>query len=289
MDFQTWQHCGRKISLMGHQLFVAQAGPEQAPALLLIHGFPSSSWDWIKLWPELTARYRVVALDMLGFGLSDKPRGHQYRLMQQADLQEALLAALGIERCHVLAHDYGDSVAQELLARQLDGRATVQFLSMCFLNGGLFPETHRTLLIQKLLLSRFGWCVNRLTGFSQFKRSFSRVFAPASQPSQSDLATFWQMICWQGGHYQLYRLIRYIEDRRTHRTRWLEALQQADIPLALINGSFDPISGAHVVRRYKELGCRLDYLVELPDVGHYPQFEAPSEVLAAWLAFQAQI
>lgn len=81
------------------------------------HGFPTASWDWHKLWPEFVKHYRVIALDMIGFGFSDKPINYHYSIGDQADLQQALLTSLGISSIHLLAHDYGDTVAQELLAR----------------------------------------------------------------------------------------------------------------------------------------------------------------------------
>lgn len=70
-----------------------------------------------------------------------------------------------------------------------------------------------------------------------------------------------------------------MRDRIEHRERWVSALRKSTIPLGLINGSVDPVSGDHMVARYKELNCRLDYLAELPLIGHYPQVEAPSSVL----------
>ena len=118
--------------------------------LVLVHGFPTSSWDWHAVWPALEARFRVVALDMLGYGLSDKPAGHDYSIFEQADLQEALLGRLGIGACHVLAHDYGDTVVQELLARRVEKKPGVgTFHSVCFLNGGLIPGFHRPRPIQR--------------------------------------------------------------------------------------------------------------------------------------------
>ncbi len=111
-----------------------------------------ASWDWHLLWRPLSEHYRLIACDMLGFGDSAKPRGYAYSLLEQADLQQALLRHLGhAGAVHVLAHDYGDSVAQELLARHREGR--IQLASCVFLNGGLFPETHRPVLVQRLLLS----------------------------------------------------------------------------------------------------------------------------------------
>jgi pimeloyl-ACP methyl ester carboxylesterase len=76
-----------------------------------------------------------------------------------------------------------------------------------------------------------------------------------------------------------------MRDRRVHRERWLNALTQSPVPLALINGGADPVSGEHLVTRYQELGCRLDWLTKLPEIGHYPQVEAPEQVTAAYLEF----
>ena len=116
---------------------------------------------------------------MLGFGFSDKPNNRKYSIHGQADVTEALVISKGLEKFHVLAHDYGDTVAQELLARQLEGTGAGKWLSCCFLNGGLFPETHRALTIQKLLLSPIGRWLNYFNGYSQFCRSFSSVYSAA--------------------------------------------------------------------------------------------------------------
>ena len=72
---------------------------------------------------------------------------------------------------------------------------------------------------------------------------------------------------------------------REHRERWLQALQNSPIPLAVINGSVDPVSGAHLVSRYQELDCRLDYLAELKALGHYPHTEDANLVSTHYQAF----
>ena len=66
-------------------------------------------------------------------------------------------------------------------------------------------------------------------------------------------------------------------------------MQRAELPLALINGSVDPVSGDHMVQRYQQLECRLDFLARLPRIGHYPQVEAPNEVLTAYKNFLAAV
>jgi pimeloyl-ACP methyl ester carboxylesterase len=228
-------------------------------------------------------------MDMLGFGFSDKPDRRNYTIHGQADLIETLLRQKHIQDFHLLAHDYGDTVAQELLARQNEAAGAGQCLSCCLLNGGLFPETHRALLTQKLLLSPLGPLLNKLVGFAKFKKNFSSVFGANTKPSEAELLAFWQVININNGKHIFHNLITYMRDRKQHRQRWVEALQQVKFPLALINGSADPVSGAHMVARYKELDCRLDYLAELAEIGHYPQIEASDEVASHYLNFYKSV
>lgn len=277
-----WRAQGRDLLFHRHRIRYWEAG--QGEPLLLIHGFPTAAWDWHYLWQPLAERYRVIACDMLGFGDSDKPRGHDYRLLEQADLQQALVRHLGIDGpVHLLAHDYGDSVAQELLARHHEGRARIA--SCVFLNGGLFPETHRPVLVQKLLLSPLGPLIGR--GFSRAKlgANFGKVFGPATQPSAAELDDFWSLVAAHDGPAVMHQLIRYIPERREQRDRWVAAMQKGGVPLRVIDGAVDPISGAHMVARYRELIPEPDTVL-LEHIGHYPQTEAPSQVLQHYLAFR---
>jgi pimeloyl-ACP methyl ester carboxylesterase len=290
IPLSDWLAKGGSMDYRGHRIFVRAEGPAGAPALLLIHGFPTASWDWEALWPQLAGRWRVMAPDLIGFGLSAKPGRYRYSLVDQADLCEAVLRHFGVDRYHVLAHDYGDSVAQELLARQAPaergGRPRMQ--SLCFLNGGLFPETHRPLTIQKLLMSPLGPLVGRLSSRNRIAASMRRIFGPDSQPDEALLDDFWALISHGGGQRIMHKLIRYMEERRAQRPRWVGALQAAAVPLKLIDGAADPISGAHMAARYEQLVPAADVTL-LEGVGHYPQVEAPQEVLAAFEAFTRRV
>jgi pimeloyl-ACP methyl ester carboxylesterase len=94
MRLADWRKGGRRLAYRGHDVFYRRAGAGEA--LLLIHGFPTASWDWHRLWPALGVRFDVVAADMIGFGFSDKPRDYDYSLNDQATLHETLLAELGL-------------------------------------------------------------------------------------------------------------------------------------------------------------------------------------------------
>jgi len=237
----------------------------------------------------LRQSYRVVAMDMLGFGFSDKPGRHRYSIHGQADVVEGVVRQLGLGRFHVLAHDYGDTVAQELLARQNSGEGAGQWQSVCFLNGGLFPETHRALLTQKLLLSPLGPLFNKLSNKRRFDSAMARVFGPDTKPDARELEDFWALVNHNNGKHIFHNLITYMNDRKQHRERWVSAIRDAKVPVALINGSLDPVSGAHMVARFRELDLPLAWFGELPRIGHYPQIEAPGEVSGSYLKFLEQL
>jgi pimeloyl-ACP methyl ester carboxylesterase len=279
-----WRALGQALDFRGHSIRYWVAGDAAAEPLLLIHGFPSASWDWHRLWAPLAERYRVIACDMLGFGYSAKPRGHAYSLLEQADLQQALLTHIGERRpLHVLAHDYGDSVAQELIARHQEGQ--LQLASCVFLNGGLFPETHHPVRVQKLLLGPLGPLIGPLFSRRKLAQSFARIFGPHTQASEAELDALWQLVAYNNGPAVMHRLIRYMPERRQQRQRWVTAMQATTLPMRVIDGAFDPISGAHMVARYRELIADADTVL-LDGIGHYPQLEAPAEVLEHYLQFR---
>ncbi|VVM49349.1 alpha/beta fold hydrolase [Pseudomonas fluorescens] len=278
----VWRKRSQTFVFRGQPIRYWTAG--QGEPLLLIHGFPTASWDWHYLWQPLAQRYRVIACDMLGFGDSAKPLNHTYSLLEQADLQQALLAHLQVEQpVHVLAHDYGDSVAQELLARHYEDK--IEVASCVFLNGGLFPETHRPVLMQKLLLSPLGWMIGRAFTRDALVKSFRQIFGPQTRPTESELDDFWSLVDSNRGPRIMHKLISYIPERRVQRDRWVMAMQRGEIPLRVIDGEVDPISGAHMVERYRELIPDADTVL-LPGIGHYPQTEAPVQVLKHYLAFR---
>lgn len=92
MDIQEWKRAGDTFSFKGHEIFYLKKG--SGPPLLLLHGFPTSSWDWDKLWVPLTDKFSVIAFDFIGFGFSDKPKDYHYNLMDQADIAIAIVSSL---------------------------------------------------------------------------------------------------------------------------------------------------------------------------------------------------
>lgn len=283
---EEWQQGGKWFTYEGHAIFSRMAG--RGEPLVLMHGFPTASWDWNRIWPMLIQGNNVLALDMLGFGFSDKPREHAYSIEDQADLMQGMLEGLGLKFVHIFAHDYGCSVAQELLAREQEGALPFQIASICFLNGALFPEVHNPLMIQKLLRGPLGGLISRGLTRRSFERSFLKLLGSKRTVSQQDMDDFWHLLTYNNGRGILHHLIQFMEERRCHRHRWVSALQNAKQPMRLISGIADPVSGLAMAQRYQEMVPDAD-VVQLRNVGHYPHFESPWEVFSAYREFRKRL
>jgi len=289
ISLEAWRAKGKTFDYNGNKIFYVDEGV--GDILVCIHGFPTASWDWTWIWTELTKRYRVIAPDMIGFGFSAKPRDYDYTLRDQATLHESLLQSLGVTRVHVLAHDYGDTVAQELLARhaerEANGTPGLNLRSVCLLNGGIFPGEHRPRPMQRLLAGPLGPLVGRFMTERKFHKSFSEIFGPDTRPTPEELSAFWQLLEHNGGRHVVHKLIRYMRERMVFRDRWVNILAKTKVPLRLINGPEDPISGRHMADAYRDWVPNAD-VVLLEGIGHYPQVEAPDRVLEAFFAFASR-
>lgn len=285
-----WRKEARNFEANGYRFayWTSKNQNDAKPWLLLVHGFPTSSWDWTAIWPELEETFNLAAMDMLGFGLSDKPANIDYSIMHQADLQEAFLALLGVSEAHILAHDYGDTVAQELLARHNERTLSFSIKSICFLNGGLFPEQHRPRPEQKIGLTPLGAIVGRMLSREKLRKTFDEIYGPQTKASDEELDGHWALFSENNGRRVFHKLLRYIPERKANRTRWVGALVEAHIQLRLIDGGVDPVSGKHLYDYYKEMVPNADAVL-LEDIGHYPQTEAPARVLKAFLDFHRQL
>ncbi len=279
ISIQEWTRQANHFQFDGIRIAYWTAG--SGKPLLMVHGFPTAAWDWTPIWHQMAAQHRLVAADMIGFGLSDKPRSG-YSIDRQVDMQLALLDHLGITEFDALVHDYGVSVGQELLARQHEGTGAAGLGKMVFLNGGIFPDLHRARPIQKLGVSPLGFLVSWMISRKGLGKSFAAIFGPDTQPSEQELDVFWSLIAAKDGNRIFHKLLHYIKDRRMNEARWVGVLEQAQNRIGLINGALDPVSGEHAYRRWTEFLPNARHRL-LPRIGHYPQVEAPAEVAATAL------
>ena len=278
----AWRARGRDLELRGRELFVASSEGD-GPEILFLHGFPSSSFDWRGVCDLLEGR-GWIAPDLLGFGLSEKPSGRAYSIFEQADLVEALVA--GRRQMLLVAHDYGTSVATELLARELRGGLPFSLSGVLLLNGSMVVERASLTPGQRLLRSPIGPLAARASLRPMFEREFSRLFSPAQPLSEEEARDQWALWRYRDGSSNAARLIAYIGERTRHAGRWHGAIAEWPGDLRLMWGMRDPVATPAVLEALRELRPHVP-VSELHEVGHYVQIERPDLVAQAIDAFDA--
>jgi pimeloyl-ACP methyl ester carboxylesterase len=275
---ENWHKLGNTFQFAGNKIFCVDLGPKDAPAILFLHGFPTSSYDFHRLVPALSPNFHLILPDFLGFGFSDKPARHRYSIFEHADMVEALANACGIARGFLLTHDMGNSVGLELLRRMKPGRG-LSIQRFLMLNGGVILKYYQPVLSQRLLLvPALGEIFSRLISRRLFVQQFSSIFAPDKVPSPAELEELWRLINFNHGKRNYAKLIRYIKERKLHEHEWLEALKTSTMPFKLVWGQQDPVAVPAIGRALLEY--RPDATVcELHESGHYPQLEVPEMII----------
>jgi len=281
-EIAKWEGLGGYRELGGRRVFAvdlpAQVA-EQAEPLLVIHGYPTSSFDFAAVANELAARRRVVLVDLLGFGLSDKP-DIAYTMGLQADVVMALTEVLGLDQLALLTHDMGDTVGGELLARQLEGAWPVAITKRVVTNGSIYIAMANLSAGQHVLLSLPDALLD--DGLEPDAATLAGGLAATLAPDHGwvDMGAHAELVVHGGGNRLLSRTIRYIEERRANERRFTGAIETHPSPLSIVWGPEDPIALAAMAERL--IGVRPDAtLCFIDGTGHYPQLEAPAAYVAA--------
>lgn len=287
----SWLNKGRYLRYGPHQIFYIDEG--EGEPLLILHGYPYSSLEWHSLLPALTGQYRIITFDYLGMGFSDKPRRHRFTYEEYTGIVQVLFETLQIKKVHLLAHDLGVSVAQELVARQQEKQLpSFTINSVAFVNGGLFMHQYKPRFIQRLLSqspSWLGYLVNQAIGRRLIEKTICSLFGRQTQPDRSFLNDQWYALTYKKGKSISYRIGRLVFDKYTYQQRWIGAMQDTDIPLCFINGPADPNSGRAMAELYTKLIPHPKVYL-LPDhIGHWPHIEDPSAFLNAYLHFRRYV
>lgn len=297
---QEWESRGRYLQIVpfGHRVFVVDQGESTAApekTLLMLHGFPESSFSYHKVVAGLSRVFeRIVLFDFLGYGFSDKPADrYTYSLFEQADVALQLWRQLGIEGGHLLSHDMGDSVATELAARHvcatLPAWFRAGFKSFTFTNGNMVLDLAKLRFGQKLLLSKVGPLASRLANRSAFVRTVRSAHGN-DKLSEGDIDLLWQNTLLQDGHRKNHLVIQYLNDRkRFEKTRWLPSLSLVQEPIHICWGDADAVAPIRVAQHLKQHVCPKATLTLMPGVGHFCQLSDPDEWIGSVASFYRDI
>ncbi len=283
---QSWKSSGHYITYgpFGHQMFVKEVGNADASAdqtLLLIHGFPESSYSYHAVIDGLLGRFdRIILFDMLGYGLSDKPtEGYTYSLFEQADTALTVWRHFGIKGGHMLSHDMGDSVATEIVSRHVSGLMPAWFSdglqSLTFTNGSMILDLAQLRITQKALLSKYGYLLRKLTTFKIFDQQVRSAHGN-DRLSADDIQALWDLNVYNDGHQKTYLTIRYLNDRkRFEKSRWLPALSSTDLRIHICWGDADAVARIEMAHYLKTNVCPDATLTIMKGLGHFCQLGSP--------------
>jgi len=281
-----WESLGRRRDLAGFEVFAIElgpSGPETQEPLVVIHGFPTCSFDYRKVVAGLRQNRRVLLMDLPGFGLSAKP-DMRYSIELHADVVVAFLAEAQVDRLCMLTHDMGDTVGGELLARQAEGKWPVEVTQRVLTNGSIYLEMAHLTDGQQLLLALDDKRVEAGPDRAALSTALAQTMAVGSLDARGDLAEDADLICREGGNTLLTRTIRYVEDRRRAESRYTGAMESHQSPVAVVWGTEDPIAVRQMASTFAERRAGTN-VAWLEGIGHYPMLEAPSEFVSAVNAF----
>ena len=274
---RRWLASGRHLKIEGKRVFLYERGGGQS--ILMLHGFPTSAYDWRGVIDGLASAYRCVALDFPGYGLSDKPEAYSYSLFQQTDVVEALARELSITEAHVVSHDVGTSVHTELLSREQEGRLVFRLLSSTFLNGSMLQDLATITPFQKLLAANqtlpqaIAISENLTANYIDGVRS---VMKRPESLSEDDIVVMNDLIAYQEGNRRLPALSLYMRERYIHRERWIGALKKTK-RIQFIWADGDPIANVDLGRALSKEVPQARY-TELAGLGHFLLMEDPKAV-----------
>ena len=286
-ELKTWKGGGDFITfgVHSHHLFARQFGDENATSektLLLIHGFPESSYSFHGVIDGMLKQFdRIILFDLLGYGWSDKPTNYSYSLMGQADSVLEVWKHFGLKGGHMLSHDMGDSVATELVARKEEGNLpswfSDGFQSATFTNGSMVLELAELRITQKLLLSSLGSVLSKFTFYSLFRHQIISAHGNSNLPEE-EIEALWEANKLQDGHIKAYLTIKYINDRKQfEKTRWLPALAKTNLPIHICWGEHDAVARVEMAHYLKKEVCQHAELTIMKGMGHFCQAENPKK------------
>jgi len=299
-SLNSWKANGKYIECgqFKNKIFVRSFGNDEAPAaktLLLIHGFPESSYSYHKVIKGLSENFdRIVLFDFIGFGFSDKPvENFEYSIFKHADTALEVWKQLNVKGGHLLSHDMGVTVASELVHRHnqqlLKEWLPTGLQSVTFTNGSLVIKFAELRITQKLLLTRLGYWVNKLIIRPLFYHQIKSAHGNGGL-AKEDIENLWQLNLLQRGHRKVYLTVRYnLERMKYEQPRWHPALSETKLPIHFCWGDKDAVAIIEMPYYLKEKVCPNADFTIMKGVGHFCQLSDPEVWLESVGAFYKKL
>ena len=288
---QKWRSEGQTVDVMGKQIWYHDPGPKTDDAVFIVHGYPGSSWDFQGVVDRIGPDTRTVVMDMRGFGLSEKPLDgsyqERYTLQLQADLYEGLAYQLGLKTIILVAHDMGQTVGLELMARFEEGRTPFRIRHAILLDGSTLIDMIKPTPFQLEALNKPAVALPQDMSWSDIEAMFHGSFSKesAARPDYQDILTSMShQVHHDHGSRVIGQIVHYLKERKEGFDRWSRTLFTFEhAPMTLIWGEQDPVAVIAMADRIKKERPVTD-LYKYPDCAHWPSIEYPDRLGDAVIA-----
>ena len=286
-----WRSEGQSVELLGGQIWYHDQGPKTDDAVFIVHGYPGSSWDFQGVVERIGPDTRTVVMDQRGFGLSEKPLDGDYQsnftMLRQADIFDALATHLGLKSVLLVAHDMGQTVGLELMARFEEGRTPFRIRHAILLNGSTLVDMVQPSDFQKQTLAGPSTALSEDMAWEDICNIFPGTYSKETK----DRDDFEEIITCQAHqiHYNLGSrivggIVHYLKERAEDFNRWSRTLFEfKKAPMTVIWGEQDPIAVVAMADRIKSERPVTD-LYKYPDCAHWPSIEYPDRIGDAIIA-----
>jgi pimeloyl-ACP methyl ester carboxylesterase len=286
---QKWVNGGHYVDFEGLQIFVHTSGTDavKGHGVLIVHGYPGSSWDFSNVVANVEKSTKVVIPDMIGFGQSESPLQGTFKenfsLMRQADLYEAVAAKEGLETVVLVAHDMGQTVGAELMARQEENKLSFHIKHAVILNGSTLVDLIQTTPGQQASLKMPDQALDKPAPkeewYDDLRPSYGSKMQAKKDEFQMNLDAQVSQIYAKEGARVMSNIVRYLLERTEYYDRWVGTLTSfQSAPMTVIWGLDDPVALEPMADRIKAWRPQTT-LFKLEGVGHWPSIEAP-EIIA---------
>ncbi|WP_198022972.1 alpha/beta fold hydrolase [Paenibacillus zanthoxyli] len=285
-QYTTWTSTVPENARFGPlDVFTICAGNIDNPAILFIHGYPTSSFDFRELFEELSQDYYVCAIDTPGYGFSSKPRdGYVYSIHDDARLVDHVVReVLKLDKFALFTHDKGDTVGFALLALyQNYSECPYQITHHFITNGNVYLPMAQLTQLQKQLLDPVSGPAlsSNLNGTILAQALATLTYSKTL--SSDEIASLASIFDYQDGANVQHDVIQYLNQRSQFEVGWLETLHKSDVPTTIIWGEQDQISPIrvpdYVWTTYLKSRNHVSTYWRLPQANHYLQNDAPRVV-----------
>lgn len=265
---------GSLLTLGGQRVFVEARG--EGEPVLLVHGFGSSAYSWRGVMAELESDYRVIAVDLSGFGFTERPREKTaYTRHAQGELLVDLMDQLGLTRVHLVGHSYGGAIGAALAVRSPERIETLTLLNAA---GPIYTQLRRSRFARLKPLT-YAFVRTKSLRHANIERALKRSLADDELATDELVHEYQRRLAIEGAGRAFWGLTVPMPDPQA-----AVELAQLEVPTLALWGAEDILIPVDFARA-EALAIPASRFVLIEDAGHMPMEEQPLAVARALRTF----